>query len=322
MAAKPLQHDVTTLPAIERPENEFASFRARNHVSTTVIGNPTLVAMPTVTPAALLPVGIGTRIASYIFSDGIPYVITGDIDGLQPQQLGWKQYVANRPPCALNIGFYATWDLPSRLTSGTCGVCIERSCMKYVSPKFQHCQLEFYWDIPVDHIPGRSIRFTRTFNVTMEDHNTWETYMYTSSNWTTYKLLLGTDEVSRIYEMAAQTNGKRFNYVGYLWNFLLPWMCQCFAYNAAGATYFCAELVATVLKDAGIPCFAHIKPWIATPDDIYNVIVAAGIGVAVPNQFNYIKQPTTLVPQKSTPPQIGSSDVKRHNNTQQTLPHK
>ena len=101
----------------------------------------------------------------------------------------------------------------------------------------------------------------------------------------------------RMLKWAEKHEEMPFNNCGYYCNFL-PCVSYfpSFSYDAKGTSYFCAEQVASFLKDCNVKGFENISTHTCTPDIIYTILEKNG------SIIKMLKPPRLLLRTKQTKP--------------------
>ena len=187
----------------------------------------------------------------------IPVVMITIGNKINPRELKVGPY-----PNRVYISFFPTQDGVTS-TSTTLIDGVERWFMNRISPKFQHCQIIFSWISPTG-----TEELNTTFSTTMQRPSSFISTTYQRKGWVCMALNLEDVKYRVMWDMCKRMQKIPFNTFAYYWNFLpcVPRLCM---YDSKGVSYFCAEQVATILRDVGIKEFETVEPYDCTPDDIY-----------------------------------------------------
>lgn len=213
-------------------------------------------------------------------------------------------HVPNRYPDAVFIAFFEHGEV--KFTDLTDWIIQKR--MKWVSPRYEHCQIVFMWQpTSKTHHQGRQCRGNGsggnstyvTFSTNKERPSLYTNPAYKNENWRGLnipQLNQSPEARNAVFEWCESNKNTPFNTCAFYWNFIPPaTCCSCCQYDSGGSSYFCAEQVASALAHAHVPLFDDAKPWSATPDSIYDLIIEGGGATAV------LKTPTFIFPRNLKP---------------------
>jgi hypothetical protein len=143
--------------------------------------------------------------------------------------------------------------------------------LRVVSPRYEHCQFVFEWKTESGYQ-------RESFSTTKSDPSSFVVPGYRNRNWNALALdpLLNPDASKtrrKLFRWVMKLENTPFNTRGYYGNFVPPVSCiSCCAFDADGSAYFCAEQVATGLAHVGLKQFTRARPYLCTPDDVYDLL--------------------------------------------------
>jgi len=198
-------------------------------------------------------------------------------------------YIPDHCPDLVYVAFFEHSDYENASLWDT----LLSSQLRYVSKKYEHCQLMFEWmpapwyDDKGKH-PGshdENGRVIATFSTTKRSPSSFTSVCYKHERWVIIdvKYVCGQNHMhaskrQRLLEWAIANEKKPFNTFGHYFNFILPISCcpSLISYDAGGSSFFCAEQVASGLAHVDAGSFVNTKPYLCTPDLVYDLLIKDG----------------------------------------------
>jgi len=166
-------------------------------------------------------------------------------------------------PKAAIVAFYRMEDLPPEADWQTriFHWFFKRKCSNY-----EHCQFAF-----VRGMAGPGTFLTTTYTTTKAHPFSDRKIHYRNENWECYEIALDDNQKRFLLEWCREREHTKFNSLGFYWNFFAP--CTACTVDKKGTEFFCAEMVATGLKNVlRLRSIDEIRPYICTVDDLHDVI--------------------------------------------------
>lgn len=176
--------------------------------------------------------------------------------------------VPGRPPDAIHVAFFKHAD---RNFFDNPWQWVVSKWIARRSPVYEHCQLVFSW-YRDDGPP-----ISATFSTSMTVPSSYVRPAYSAEKWSALPIVSCTEAGQRaaMWRWCQEHENAPFNKCGYYCNHL-PMMCSCFAYDAAGEAFYCAEQVIHAMQSVELPEAADVVPYLSVPDDIYDMLLETG----------------------------------------------
>lgn len=220
----------------------------------------------------------------------IPYVVVSTnntaISSAAEQACIPPDYLRRHVPSIISVAFMPTYVVTG--TRKTLRTTVIQAMLEHISPNYQHCQFIFTWDVDDNR------RIYTTFTTNEATSAQFTTSIYRRAEWKCIQLNLAPAQRSCIFKWCLDNRHVSFNTCGFYWNFL-PCVPTCFAYDAQGTSFFCAEQVATALKFAKVAAFANATPCTMTPDAVFTAVsrgthTVVSTGIRFDQSVNNISQ--------------------------------